>query len=70
MDIKEGNKLSLGSDNLILKGCILRNTEYVYGLAVYTGHDTKVMMNSAKPKFKLSELEKATSMAILIILAT
>lgn len=49
-----GQKLSLGADNLILKGCLLRNTDYVYGFAVYTGHDSKVMMNSSKPRFKLS----------------
>lgn len=57
MDIKKGEKISIGSDNVVLKGCILRNTEYIYGVAVYTGHDTKVMMNSAKPRFKLSQLE-------------
>ena len=65
-----GPKLSLGADNLILKGCLLRNTDYVYGFAVYTGHDSKVMMNSSKPRFKLSQLEQATSKAILIILLT
>ncbi len=28
------------------KGCVLRNTEWVYGLVIFTGHDTKLMMNS------------------------
>lgn len=65
-----GEMLSLSSDNLILKGCIMRNTEYIYGFAVYTGHDTKVMMNSSKPRVKWSQLEQATSKSILIILLT
>jgi len=65
-----GEMLSLRSDNLILKGCIMRNTEYIYGFAVYTGHDTKVMMNSSKPRVKWSQLEQATSKSILIILLT
>ena len=44
----DGKKISLGADNMILRGCKLRNTEYVYGVTVFSGHDTKIMMNSAK----------------------
>jgi magnesium-transporting ATPase (P-type) len=38
----------LDADQILLRGSSLRNTEYVYGAAIYTGHDTKVMMNSTK----------------------
>ena len=48
----------------------MRNTEFVYGIAVYTGHHTKVMMNSAKPRNKISDLEAKMNKSILIILAT
>jgi len=43
-----GKKISLGADNMILRGCKLRNTEWVIGVTVFSGHDTKIMMNSAK----------------------
>ncbi|KAI1037883.1 hypothetical protein LB505_001641 [Fusarium chuoi] len=33
-------------DNLLLRGCNLRNTEWIVGVVVYTGHDTKIMMNA------------------------
>jgi phospholipid-translocating ATPase len=33
-------------DNLLLRGCNLRNTEWVLGVVVFTGHDTKIMMNA------------------------
>ena len=33
-------------DNVLLRGCNLRNTDWVLGVVVYTGHDTKIMMNA------------------------
>lgn len=55
------SKIGLSADNLLLRSCSLRNTDYVYGVAVFTGHDTKVMKNSAKAKYKFSTLEKLTN---------
>jgi phospholipid-transporting ATPase len=43
--------------NLLLRGCSLRNVDYVIGVVVYTGHDSKIMMNSVKAKTKTSKLE-------------
>ena len=60
--------LSLNADNLLLKGSNLRNTDYIYGMVVYSGHHTKVMMNSAKPRSKVSDLESLMNKSILIIL--
>ncbi|XP_071440396.1 phospholipid-transporting ATPase IF-like [Hetaerina americana] len=39
-------KVSLSIDNLLLRGARLKNTEYVYGCAVYTGQETKLSLNS------------------------
>ncbi|CAH1759985.1 12143_t:CDS:2 [Entrophospora sp. SA101] len=33
-------------NDILLRGCILRNTEWVIGLVVFTGTDTKIMLNS------------------------
>lgn len=33
--------IPLDVNHLLLRGCILRNAEYVYGVIVYSGHDTK-----------------------------
>ena len=39
-------KVSLSSENLLLRGSSLRNTDWVIGFVVYAGHQTKIMMNS------------------------
>ena len=45
-------------DNMMLKGTILKNTEYVYGIVIYAGHQTKIMKNSHKPEPKISKMIK------------
>jgi len=40
---------------------VLRNTEWVIGLVVNTGHDTKIMMSNTKTKTKTSNLEVLAS---------
>ena len=62
--------ISLGTENLLLRSCSLRNTEFIYGVAIFTGHDTKVMKNNAKSKYKFSSLEKMTNQSIFVILGT
>lgn len=62
--------IPLGSDNIILRGCSLRNTEYVYGIIIFSGHETKIMMNSMAAKYKFSGLELYTNYAIAVVLLT
>lgn len=63
----EGKRLSLGPSNIILRGCELKNTEHVYGVAVYTGKDTKVMMNSSGAPSKRSRLETHMNREIIFL---
>jgi hypothetical protein len=37
---------SVGAKNFVLKGCSLQNTKWLIGLCVYSGHETKIMLNS------------------------
>jgi len=51
--------VAVNHKNLLLRETILRNTEYVYGLAVYTGDDTKIRRSIAegeKPSPKNSRI--------------
>ena len=42
--------------NMILKGCIVKNTKYIYAIVIYVGHHTKIMKNSKNPKPKISKI--------------
>jgi phospholipid-transporting ATPase len=39
---------------MLLRGSSLRNTDWVIGIAIYTGHETKIMRNSSNARFKMS----------------
>jgi phospholipid-transporting ATPase len=58
--------IPLDESQMLLRGSSLRNTEWIYGVAIYTGHHAKVMMNSSKSKPKFSKIEIATNGYLLM----
>ncbi|ORZ13979.1 hypothetical protein BCR42DRAFT_377204 [Absidia repens] len=56
---------AINYNNILLRGCVLRNTEWVIGIVVFTGNDTKIMLNSGKTPSKRSKLSKATNPHII-----
>lgn len=54
----ELHKIPLTKENLLLQGCILKNTDFVEGIVVYAGHETKAMLNNSGPRYKRSKLEQ------------
>ena len=48
----------LGPTQLLLRGCVLKNTDYAIGVVVYTGHETKIMQNSKPAQSKISHVMK------------
>ncbi|XP_043706118.1 phospholipid-transporting ATPase 3-like isoform X2 [Telopea speciosissima] len=62
--------LPLSPDQLLLRGCSLRNTEYIVGAVIFTGHETKVMMNAMNVPSKRSTLERKLDKLILALFGT
>ena len=45
-------------NNLLLRGCSLRNTEWVLGVVIFTGQETKIMINSGITPSKRSRITR------------
>ena len=43
---------------LLLRGTKLRNTDFCIGFSVYTGPESKIMMNAKKPPTKVSNVQR------------
>ena len=55
--------------NLLLRGCTLKNTHYCYGIAVYVGHNTKIMKNQKNPPRKISNMMKKMNYMLYTVFA-
>ncbi|XP_071693969.1 phospholipid-transporting ATPase 6-like [Rutidosis leptorrhynchoides] len=53
----DGHIHPLEPAQLLLRDSKLRNTEFVFGVAVFTGNDTKVMQNTTQSPSKRSKIE-------------
>ncbi|XP_027445396.1 phospholipid-transporting ATPase IB-like isoform X5 [Zalophus californianus] len=57
----------IGPDQILLRGTQLKNTQWILGIVVYTGFETKFMQNSIKLPLKRSNVEKVTNVQILVL---
>ncbi|CAN6331720.1 unnamed protein product [Urochloa humidicola] len=71
-NIQIGNQqqIPLSPQQLLLRDSKLRNTEFVYGAVVFTGHDTKVMQNAMKVPSKRSNIERKMDRIIYLLLSS
>ena len=68
IDAGELGRGSIQSNNVMLRGCVLRNTEWIVGIIVNTGHDTKIMMSATETKSKTSTSMKTSMFGFCFIL--
>ncbi|KAI9292773.1 phospholipid-translocating P-type ATPase [Neoconidiobolus thromboides FSU 785] len=70
-----GKPIPFSIKNILLRGCTVKNTDYAIGIVLYTGGDTKIILNSSRTPSKRSKIEKMmnkqvmASFFLLVILA-
>jgi phospholipid-transporting ATPase len=62
-----GKKISLSYENFLLRGSSLKNTDYIYGIVTFPGHDTRIMRNSTCARSKFTRVEKQTNLQIFYV---
>nr|CCA16542.1 hypothetical protein SELMODRAFT_168751 [Albugo laibachii Nc14] len=66
--LEAGEKEPITHANTILRGCILRNSKWVYGLVFNTGRDTKIMQGMTAVPAKMSSMDRLLNKYILMML--
>ena len=61
-------EIPLSINSILLRGCVLRNTEWVIGIVVGTGYDTKIIKNSGKTPSKQSRIDKQMNPMVILLI--
>ncbi|KAJ3785724.1 phospholipid-translocating ATPase [Lentinula aff. detonsa] len=65
----KGDKYSVDLQTVLLRGTVLKHTEWVIGVVLFTGEDTKIVINAGKTPSKRSRVERQMNPQVLINLA-
>ncbi|KAM3874536.1 phospholipid-transporting ATPase IC [Diretmus argenteus] len=57
----------LDLDNVLLRGCKIRNTDECHGLVIFAGSDTKIMRNGGKTRFKRTKIDELMNYMVYTI---
>ncbi|KAH8288513.1 hypothetical protein KR054_004161 [Drosophila jambulina] len=63
--IWRSQRFALDNEKILLRGCVLRNTQWCYGVVVFAGVDTKLMQNSGKTQFKSTGVDRLLNFIII-----
>jgi len=65
---QEGTRMTepISINNLLLRGCSLRNTRWAIGIVVFTGSESKIMMNAGITPSKRSRITRELNINVLL----
>lgn len=58
-------RVPITAKQMVLRSCVLRNTRAVVGVAIFTGHETKVFCSNTEPVVKTSSVEQRLNALII-----
>ncbi|CAF1107843.1 unnamed protein product, partial [Brachionus calyciflorus] len=61
LKMDNGNEISLENNNILLRGCRIRNTQWCYGIVIFAGRDTKIMKNRGVSGFKQTHVSRCVN---------
>lgn len=67
LTLNSGRLVPLLPEQLLLRGATLRNTGWVHGLVVFTGHETKLMRNATATPIKRTDVERVINLQIIAL---
>lgn len=59
--------IPLSPEQLLLRGATLRNTQWIHGIVVFTGHETKLMRNATATPIKRTDVERIINLQIIAL---
>lgn len=65
-DVNGDVQSTLSEKHLVLRGSVVRATEWAIAITVYTGSDTKLALNSKAPPSKISSIDRIVNKTLLI----
>jgi magnesium-transporting ATPase (P-type) len=69
LTLQSGETINYYKDKqLLYRGARLKNTKWIYGLSIYTGRNSKIMMNSDSTAEKMSQIEVKVNYILGLIL--
>ncbi|RVE49642.1 hypothetical protein evm_005699 [Chilo suppressalis] len=68
LNIPGQDTIVLSTDNLMLRGSRVKNTDWAIGCAIYTGEETKLALNSKYTGNKFSSCESAMNSFLLVFI--
>ncbi|KAJ2928030.1 hypothetical protein H1R20_g9061, partial [Candolleomyces eurysporus] len=61
-----GQDFPVDINNVLLRGTLLRNTQWAIGLVLFTGEDTKIVLNSGGTPSKRSRVERQMNPQVMV----
>jgi len=59
--------INITNNEFILKGSVLKSTSWIIGIVTYTGKHNKIILNSKRPRLKISKTERKLNSYLIFV---